>query len=466
MLENLIRDINNFKETKIKLKTVKTSNKFLFSYSFNYKNIDLIKLSNYGKERNKSLYFSQPSSKFKFLTQGELVSLSFTGGRRFLDSKEQIEKLRGSIISNASEFPNFNIPLFICASKFSYLESEDKLWDDYKNLEWLIPRFYFIRSKEETIININFYDDEKIDSILNELHEILGSAENTNGEKQKFSDSEIKLFESDELWKSKVEYLSEKIAESKYNKVVLSRQAILNLRQKLNFNICLSSLEENYPYCTIFSFTNGGSKFFGASPEKLLRLTNGKIEVDALAGSITRGDSKADDDYLAQKLKSSKKDLFEHKLVVDFIIDALKKVSDEIHFNEEPDVRILSNIQHLWTKITANLQNSNSLFDLLYLLHPTPAVCGDPRDISFKSILDIEPFDRGLYSGFIGWFNFDDHADFVVALRSALLKNKMLHAFAGCGIVEGSDPQSELEESNLKLTPILSLFENEKICKS
>ncbi len=464
MTSNLVEKIREFKDTIVKTENLVDLQNYYFSYAFriNELNLDSINISS---EKKQSIYFSQPSANFKFIGIGETLSITSTGGSRFLDSKKKVEIFKDKIFDNHQKFNKVNIPLFICAAKFSYLESEDELWDDYQNLHWFIPKFYLLENGTEKLIVFNFNGTENLFDLVNNLNSIISTKIQTNGS-DLIPESEVELFESDELWKNKVEYLSERIAEKKYNKVVISRQVILNLPTSVSMHKCIKNLEENYPYCTIFSFLRGGSEFFGASPERLLKLTNGKIEVDALAGSITRGDSKIDDDLLAQKLKSSKKDLFEHKLVVDFIINSLKTVSDKISFNKEPDVRILSNIQHLWTKITAELQNSNSLFDLLYLLHPTPAVCGDPRDTSFKSILEIEPFDRGLYSGFIGWFNFYDHADFTVALRSGLLKNNTLHAFSGCGIVEGSDPQSELEESNLKLTPILSLFQNEKICKS
>ncbi|MCK7528226.1 MAG: chorismate-binding protein [Ignavibacteriales bacterium] len=93
-------------------------------------------------------------------------------------------------------------------------------------------------------------------------------------------------------------------------------------------------------------------------------------------------------------------------------------------------------------------------------LFPTPAVCGIPKEQSLKMIEKTEDFDRGLFSGVIGWFNADNYGEFFVTIRSALVKDNKLYAYAGCGIVEGSDPQEEFDESKLKLKPILSLFNN------
>ena len=100
------------------------------------------------------------------------------------------------------------------------------------------------------------------------------------------------------------------------------------------------------------------------------------------------------------------------------------------------------------------------MFKIISSLFPTPAVCGIPKDLSLKMIEKSEDFDRGLFSGAVGWFNADNYGEFFVTIRSALIKEDKLYAYAGCGIVEGSDPKEEYEESILKLKPILSLFDD------
>jgi len=103
------------------------------------------------------------------------------------------------------------------------------------------------------------------------------------------------------------------------------------------------------------------------------------------------------------------------------------------------------------------------VLNLLMKLHPTPAICGDPWKIAQNFILEMEPHDRGLYSGNIGWFNFNGSGEFAVGIRTALLKGNDLYAYAGCGIVEGSEAKVEYEESEIKLKPILALFIDEKV---
>ena len=123
-------------------------------------------------------------------------------------------------------------------------------------------------------------------------------------------------------------------------------------------------------------------------------------------------------------------------------------------------------IQHLWTPIRAKLNNGRSVLTILKDLHPTPAICGTPYNSALLSIKESEEHDRGLYAGIIGWFNNNNHGEFAVAIRSAILKGNVLHAFAGCGIVEGSDPEAEYAETKLKLRPIFSLFDYESTNKS
>ena len=102
------------------------------------------------------------------------------------------------------------------------------------------------------------------------------------------------------------------------------------------------------------------------------------------------------------------------------------------------------------------------VLDLLMKLHPTPAICGDPWKIAKDFILEMESHDRGLYSGNIGWFNFQGSGEFAVGIRTALFLEEKLYAYAGCGIVEGSEAKAEYDESEIKLKPILSLFFDEK----
>ena len=139
----------------------------------------------------------------------------------------------------------------------------------------------------------------------------------------------------------------------------------------------------------------------------------------------------------------------------------LKKLSPntfrKYHSNKIP-LKKLHNIQHLHTVLNSELVEDTNMFEIIEAIYPTAAICGEPRDKALSLIKKIEDYKRGLYSGLIGYFNLNDEGEFVVGIRSALLHENKLFAYAGCGIVEGSDPEKEFQETELKLKVDFVLF--------
>ena len=151
--------------------------------------------------------------------------------------------------------------------------------------------------------------------------------------------------------------------------------------------------------------------------------------------------------------------------------------SSELRYKNNQEIILMNNVvarfidkDNKIIKIEADeaiFNNGNySIFELLKEIHPTPAICGVPWNNALQFIKELEDHSRGFFAGVIGWFNFESEAEFAVAIRSALIKNKELYAFAGCGIVKGSDPIDEFEETKLKLNAILSILNHEKIYQS
>jgi len=154
-----------------------------------------------------------------------------------------------------------------------------------------------------------------------------------------------------------------------------------------------------------------------------------------------------------------KKNGNEHNQVIDFIRDvALRYVLD--YSQSETSIKKFSNIQHIYTPIKGVLKSKDQIFDLVEDIFPTPAICGSPKSTALKYITDNEKFDRGMFSGIIGFIN-SNGMDLSVAIRSALLTQNKLYVYAGCGIVDGSNPKSEFEETEIKMKTILSLFRYE-----
>jgi menaquinone-specific isochorismate synthase len=213
----------------------------------------------------------------------------------------------------------------------------------------------------------------------------------------------------------------------------------------------LNGLRQRFPDCYAFSAATGrGPSFIGASPERLVRVSQNVFETEALAGSARRGLGASEDAALAAALQHNEKDLREHRHVVDSIVRRLAPLGLELEFDESPAIRRLANVQHLATPIRATLPDGVRLLDALARLHPTPAVGGTPREAAVKAIRELEGFPRGLYAGALGWLNARGGGEFFVGIRSALIDGASARVYAGAGIVSGSEPDREYTETELK----------------
>ncbi|MEO0435183.1 MAG: chorismate-binding protein, partial [Cyanobacteria bacterium J06656_5] len=161
------------------------------------------------------------------------------------------------------------------------------------------------------------------------------------------------------------------------------------------------------------------------------------------------------DHHIAKQLLNSSKERYEHRVVVEFIVEQLIRLGLTPRFSDSPQLLRLANIQHLHTPIQASLPHSLTPLDLVKILHPTPAVAGLPRATASQLLKVTESFDRELYASPIGWIDANGNSEFIVGIRSALIDGRQARLFAGAGIVAQSDPRSELAEVKLKLQALL-----------
>lgn len=260
-----------------------------------------------------------------------------------------------------------------------------------------------------------------------------------------------------DAWTGQVEAAVERIDRGDLRKVVLAGAQTVDLAGSLSVPAALDRLGETYPDCYRFGFAPekvGSGTFFGATPERLLRRDGRDVQTAALAGSTGRGDTQAEDEWLAEELADSSKDTHEHTLVVDAIREQLADVAPEVETGERT-VRQLATVQHLQTPIEATLETDVHVLTLVEALHPTPAVGGLPPDNALAAIREAEAFDRGWYAAPVGWFDAAGDGEFAVGIRSALARDRTATLFAGAGIVADSDPDAEWDEIQLKYRPIL-----------
>jgi menaquinone-specific isochorismate synthase len=241
------------------------------------------------------------------------------------------------------------------------------------------------------------------------------------------------------------------IAEGAYAKIVLARGKDVTARETLHPLRVLNGLRQRFADCYSFSVANGhGQSFIGASPERLLRVENGKLLTEALAGSARRGGTASEDAAFTAALLRDEKEQREHALVLDEIVRRLEALGLRPEHPDRPGVRRYANVQHLHTPVCADLPSGIRAIDAVAALHPTPAVGGAPRDAAVPRIRGLEDFPRGLYGGALGWMDVRGNAEFFAGLRSALIDGNRARLYAGAGIVQGSSPEKETAETELK----------------
>jgi len=416
------------------------------------------------KSSENSFYFSSAENQFSFIALDQVFNIVENGQARFISTDKKLKEIANKFISNWS---NQSLPLFVGGMKFTVEHSDDD-WKNFSDSTWLVPEIMFCKVQEKTFLIYNYFAEQGLPKtrlskkFSKKLESLLNITEDRNNSLPKITNSSGLSPKDKKKWKQIIIQALEKINHDEIKKIVLARKVELVLSEEINLTNSLKTLRSSYPNCCVFAYHKGNSTFFGATPELLARISNHKIEVDAIAGSINRGATDDEDKKLETILLNNKKDLDEHQYVRDHLTNALKNFGDNISFNKTPSVKKLKNIQHLLTKITAELKDTSRIMSILSELHPTPAVCGFPKDAALNLIKKIENQKRGLYSGIIGWFNLNNEGEFAVSIRSAVTRGNKLSAFAGNGIVEGSEPDDEFEETEMKLKPILSLFNEKK----
>jgi salicylate biosynthesis isochorismate synthase/menaquinone-specific isochorismate synthase len=249
-----------------------------------------------------------------------------------------------------------------------------------------------------------------------------------------------------------------RIRAGELEKVVLARDVEVRAPAAHDPAAILAVLREAFSSSYVFAVGRGDATFVAATPELLVRREGQRASTVALAGSIGRSADPAVDDHLGEQLLGSEKDREENAIVARRIVRALAPHSVWVTAAPDPVVVRVANIQHLATPIRAQLTSPIGAIELAGVLHPTPAVGAEPGELAWTLIPALEGLDRGWYAGTVGWTDAIGDGEFCVALRCALLRDRVAHLYAGGGIVRESDPASELAETEVKLQVMLPLL--------
>lgn len=404
-----------------------------------------------------SFYFENKERGEAIAAIDAVAQVKLAGNNRFTQAQNFISShLDRTSIFNTIIHP-FAGPHFFCS--FSFFDAIASTDYPFPAATIFLPRWQLSRQGDRTCLVANLLITEEtnlkavVQQLLQDIQFIILSPKLL----PEFPRLSKKLLKKDvtstDIFKQSVNYSCELIEANYLNKIVLAHAIDVKASNKFNLFQCLNNLRQLHPGCYVFSISNGRQNFIGASPERLISIHAQQLSTDALAGSISRGKTVAEDTELADRLLHNDKERREHQVVIDFISDRLHELGIVPQLLP-PRLRRLSNIQHLWTPIQAIAPNVHPL-EIVAALHPTPAVAGDSRNIACDKIRCYEKFERGLYAAPLGWVNYQGNSEFIVGIRSALIDGDRARLYAGAGIVAGSDPDRELAEVQLKLQALL-----------
>ncbi|WP_432585086.1 isochorismate synthase DhbC [Streptomyces sp. HD1123-B1] len=271
-------------------------------------------------------------------------------------------------------------------------------------------------------------------------------------------DLDIRQVPAPEAYGASVAAAVERMWRGEFSKVVLARTLELDSPAPLDTPAMLQRLARRDPSGYTFALPVAPDRtLLGASPELLVSRHGNRVVANPLAGSVPRSDDLAEDVRRAAALLKSAKDLYEHAVVVSAVHEALARHCTDMTVPATPTLVRTAAMWHLSTTVTGNLAAPDtSALELACALHPTPAVCGTPTDTARRVIRESEPFDRGFFTGIVGWGNADGDGEWVVTIRCAEAERNSLRLYAGAGVVAASEPEAETAETAAKFRTFLS----------
>jgi menaquinone-specific isochorismate synthase len=397
---------------------------------------------------------------------GQAVVLEARGAGRFAEVAAMARELgRAAFADDAADDPTRPPaagPVFVGGFAFADDGGSSPEWAGLPPACLVLPELTLVGQGAEARMTLTalVQPDDEPDGVVGRLLERVGE----------LHESAMPLLDPDPVERTRVasaappshyeqavERAVERIQAGDLQKIVLAREVRAHAAVEHDPAAVLGALRDLFPACYCWCVGTPEAAFVGASPELLVRRDGQRAQTVALAGTTRRSADPAVDGHLGEQLLRSPKDREEQAIVARRIERALSPVSLWVAAADDPVLVRVHNVQHLATPIRAQLSDPIPAVELAGLLLPTPAVGGEPREAALPLIPALEGLDRGWYAGAVGWSDLAEDGEFCVALRCALLRGRVAHLYAGCGIVRDSVPAEELAESEVKLQALLPL---------
>ncbi len=409
--------------------------------------IDKYSFSSFWEEDNKMSYIALEKCKY----------LTLEGPKKFKVAKEFSSENFNNLINLTDESNTSALSKIIYLFSFSENLKKKYCLFDVPGLEAILPKILIIKNKKNCWLRINAHVEGKssLRTLMEELWSIRDQILNSRNQKSKNSfdyPSSNYFLNSLESSNINLKQLINKgiklVEEGKLDKIVLASRVKIEFKNKLNLINILKKLKTNQPNtCRYVWRRNSKDIIFGASPEKLFSFMKPDLVLEAIAGTVS-SDSNPD------SLLESSKDIKEHNYVIQYLIKSLEILKIKNYTKSSLKVTSFGDISHLQTLVYSKIHNICP-FDLLRVLHPSPAVCGSPKKEAMNWINTLESFSRGNYASPIGWVDSEGNSEFRVAIRGARYIDQNLEFTAGSGLVKGSIFNKEIEEIKLKFESLV-----------
>jgi salicylate biosynthesis isochorismate synthase len=398
---------------------------------------------------------------------GEAVGLQSAGPQRFATVAEGWRALAAAAVTDPAEDPSEGGPLAMGGFAFAPDGGRAPHWEDFEPASLSVPEVLLTRREHRgqrsvrmTLAALASPDDVPA-QLLARLQRRLGQLRSRPLPLLDPSPAgrfRVASAMPPEHYEDAVQRAVELIGAGALKKIVLAREVQVHAPREYDPAAVFGVLRDEFSSCFVFCVGRGDATLIAASPELLVRREGQRVSTLALAGSTRRSADPAVDDHLGEQLLRDGSYREEHAIVARRIERLLRPHAVWVTAAPEPELVRIANIQHLATPIRAQLAAPIEALELAGVMHPTPAVGGEPLRAAAPLIPALEGLDRGWYSGPVGWTDAAGDGEFCVALRCALLRGGVARCFAGNGIVRDSEPAAELAETEIKLQALLPLL--------